>query len=141
MVTVSQVAQASEAELLCLTYQIFIDHIEEARNNPEKREYHLTKARETIKVLVNGLNFKDEIAHTIFNIYVYVQKLMLKEESWDEACKIMAHLQETYRMAGESIPKQQQTLQNSQQIYAGGTYGTSGLTEVIMNNDNRGFQA
>ncbi|ONI39105.1 hypothetical protein AN640_02045 [Candidatus Epulonipiscium fishelsonii] len=141
MVTVAQVTQASDAEMLCLTYELFLERVQEAMDNKDEFKRHTKRAREVIKVLVNNLDFDIPISNNVFQIYVYVQRLLLRYETLPEAYQLIRHLQETFEMVSKQQPQRQQVMKNTQQIYAGATYSGSSLNEFVMGGQNRGFKA
>ncbi|ONI47417.1 hypothetical protein AN644_00480 [Candidatus Epulonipiscium fishelsonii] len=141
MVTVAQVTQASDAEMICLTYELFLERVQDAINNKDEFKQHTQRAREVLKVLVNNLDFDVPISSNVFQIYVYVQKMLLKYDTLPDAYKLIRHLQETFEMVNKQQPYRQQVMQNTQQIYAGATYSGSSLNEFVTGGQNRGFKA
>lgn len=141
MVTVAQITQASDVEMICLTYQLFLDRVQDAIDNQDDFKEHVNRAKDVLKVLVNNLDFDVPISSNIFQIYIYVQKMLLKYETLPDAHKLIRHLQETFEMVNTQQPNRQQVMQNTQQIYAGATYSGSSLNEFVTGGENRGFKA
>ncbi len=141
MITVAQVTQASDVELLCITFDLFLESVQEAidEDDIEIKKKHINHCREVLKVLVNNLDMAVPLAQDLFDLYVYVQKLLVSKEGLVEAHRIMARIKDGF----EHIPqdKKPSAVENAQNIYAGMTYSGSQLNEIIMENSNRGFMA
>ena len=77
MITVSNVVNASKGELLCITYELFLEQIELAKKSeePAGRKQAIQKAIKIIQMLVKDLNFEYELSKELFSLYVYVQGL------------------------------------------------------------------
>lgn len=85
MITVSAIANATQGQLLCITYEIFLHSIAEAlKETGEKREDHIAKAINVIKTLTQDLNFEQPIAHELLRIYIYAQGILLEYKVSDE---------------------------------------------------------
>jgi len=146
MVTVSAIANASQGELLCITYELFLYNIEEAlKIDGEEREEHIYMALEVIKTLVQDLNFEVPITNELFRLYIYVQGILLTykvtNEKLEHAYKIIEPL---YKGFSEIAQKGEQTspsMKNIETIYAGLTYGKNDLNEMVIGDSNRGFKA
>lgn len=146
MVTVSNVANASQGELLCITYKLFLDHIKEAMDKTGiEQEKHVETGIEIIKNLTENLNFKVEIASRLFEIYIYVQNLLINYKYQEGNLKEAYELIQVIYKGYEEIVKQEKSkkpaMQNAENIYAGITYGKGILNEMTMPNTNRGFKA
>ncbi len=140
MVTVAQVSQASDIRLMYLAHEIFLDNVQLAINNKVEMNKYTQKAKEVIHILVGNLNFDEPICGTIFQIYVYVQKMLIKYEDLEIAYDQMKKLQDVFAELEERRPNQQAVMQNVEKVYAGMTYGKHQVDEFVIS-DNRGFQA
>lgn len=138
MITVAQVAQANELELICLTYDIFLENIELAISNSSDTKKYKAIARKVLLVLINNLDMQHELSHDLFDLYIYVQRLII-ENKFEDAKEIITSIKEGYEALKAKGITTQKTVSNTQDIYAGMTYGKNSINEVILGNNNRGF--
>lgn len=146
MITVSNVANASQGELLCITYKLFLRHMKEAIDKTGmNQKKHVDTGIEIIKHLAENLNFEVGIAAELFQIYVYVQNLLINykynQDNLKEAYKLIETIAKGYEEIVEQETTKKPAMQNTESIYAGITYGKGTLNEMIMPNTNRGFKA
>ncbi|WP_180270791.1 flagellar protein FliS [Sporanaerobium hydrogeniformans] len=145
MVTVSRVANATRGELLCITYEILLENIKLAIEQQETREIYLKKAIETLHVLAEGLNLEYALAGEILRLYIYVQGLLLTykvtDKELEEAYFIIRSLLEGYQEVCKHQTETQVSMQNTETVYAGITYGRTELDEIVLTDSNRGFKA
>lgn len=146
MVTVSNIANASQGELLCITYEMLLEEIQNAMEEQTKdeRKKHIDQAVKIIKMLASDLDFRYDLAHQLFNIYVYVQGLLIKSRDHvmlEEAYKLINKLYEAYKQITENEQNKKPIMQNAEAIYAGLTYGKDSINEVSLEDFNRGYKA
>lgn len=146
MITASNVANASPGELLCMTYKLFLEHIQQAiAVDGKARQEHVDIGLEIIKQLTGDINFEVELGVQLFNLYVYMQKLLINhkydEEYLTEAHRLMNIISEGYMKITQEEDKRVRVMQNTENIYAGMTYGKGVLNEMVLTNINRGFRA
>ncbi len=141
MITVAQVTQASELELVRMTYQLFLETVQDAMDEEDTiiRKKLVQRARDILKILVNNLDFEVPMAGDLFDLYVYVQKLLVSRDGLPEAFNLISIIKDGY----DSLPDDERprAVANAQNIYAGMTYSGNQLNEVIVENSNRGFRA
>ncbi len=113
MVTVSQVTNASNIELICLTYEIFLERVQNAIDNKENFKYHTEQARKALYVLVNGLNLQDTVAGDIFQILVYVQQCLLKYDTLQDAYTLGSELKAIFDELASREPVKQVAMKNT----------------------------
>nr|WP_307991935.1 flagellar protein FliS [uncultured Niameybacter sp.] len=145
MVTTAYIAEATDVQLVCVTYELFLDCIKEAiKCQEEARKKKVDEAREVLLILCENLNFEVELAHNLFQLYVYVQDLLInhyKEDSkLEEAYKLIEIIYNGYNQIAKENTNKQQTIQNAQTIYAGMTYGKGYLNEITVESPNRGYR-
>lgn len=146
MITVSNVANASQGELLCMTYEIFLHHTREATQTREKaKEEHISQAIEVIKQLVGDLNFEIPIARDLFKVYIYVQNLLINHQyqmqGLEEAYQLVHTIYDGYKEITQKEVNKKPAMQNVESVYAGMTYGKGQLNEIVMTDINRGYNA
>ena len=148
-----RISQANRSELVVIVYELFmysLDTSEEyfKKDNIDEAVRYLKKSQECICELRKSLDFKYDISRNLEELYGYVHRQIVssitRRESvnYDEIKKVMGSLKEAFTKVAEqdnSAP----VMQNTQQIYAGLTYGKGKLNEVFMNNNetSRGFMA
>ncbi|MGL4343816.1 MAG: flagellar protein FliS [Cellulosilyticaceae bacterium] len=146
MITSATIANASQIELLCLTYEIFLEDIEEAlQSSGKERKIRVDHAKEVLGQLVEGLNFELEMASYLFKLYIYMQDLLINK--WeDDACmmevhRLMTTIYEGYSQILKENQDQKPVMNNTENVYAGMTYGKGYLNEMVIGNEQRGFKA
>lgn len=144
MITVSNVANASRGQLLCITYELLLEKIDLAKQKEgQARDIEAKKAIDIVQMLVGDLDFNIDISKDLFRIYVYVQSLLIgsKEiDKLDEAYKLIEKIYLGFKEACKNEETSQPSIQNAEMIYAGMTYGKGSLNEVSLENNRRGFE-
>lgn len=146
MITTMSIVHASQGELLCITYELFMKNIEEAIQAAMlERQKYVDTGIEIIKQLVENLDFEIEFSQELFRLYVYVQGLLINhkfhEENLQEAKQLMDILHEGYKQVLDKEEIKVPTMTNIETVYAGVTYGKGILNETTVSNMNRGFKA
>lgn len=151
MITVSNVMNASRGQLLCITYEILLESIQQAIDHfdDKDRKKHIQKAVQVIQLLTEDLNFDYDLSKDLFRIYVYVQGLLVtakQKEQLDEAYRLIDKIYGGYKQITEKEDAHNKKnikkphAQHSESIYAGMTYGKGQLNETILH-QNKGFKA
>ena len=145
MITVSNVAQASRGELLCMTYELLLEQIEQAIKSevPERKKY-LDKSIQILRMLVGDLDFEIPLSSELFRIYVYVQGLLIQGKTvkkLEEAYRLVNKIYEAFKKITEEDCDKKSSIQNAEVIYAGLTYGKNQINETVLTDSNRGFKA
>lgn len=144
MVTVSNIINASQGELLCITYELLLENIKSATqhiNEPEYKKY-IQKAVEIIQMLVSDLNFNYALAKDLFRIYVYVQGLLVtakQKEKLEEAYRLIDKLYGAFKQVAAQEDVKKPVKHQGEAIVAGMTYGKGQLNETVTH-QNKGFQ-
>ena len=146
MITVSNIVNASRGELLCITYELLLERIELAIKSEEadERKKHIHKAIEVVQMLAGDLEFEIELSKELFRIYVYVQGLLInakENDKLEEAYKLIDKIYQAYKKITEEEVNKRPSMQNTEAIYAGLTYGKSSINEMTIGGENRGFKA
>lgn len=146
MITVSNIVNASRGELLCITYELLLERIELAIKSEEadERKKHIYKAIEVVQMLAGDLDFEIELSKELFRIYVYVQGLLInakENDKLEEAYKLIDKIYQAYKKITEEEVNKRPSMQNTEAIYAGLTYGKSSINEMTIGGENRGFKA
>ena len=145
MITVSNIANASRGELLCITYELLLEQIEMAIKSEEnERKKHLEKGIQIIKMLVGDLDFEIPLSAELFRIYVYVQGILIQaktNQKLEEASDLIHKIYEAFKKITSEEINKKPSMENAEMIYAGLTYGKTEIKETIVQDYNRGFKA
>lgn len=149
----ARVTQASRSELVVILYEVTLAKIDEAikaynDSNPEIYERELKGAQRCVSELMACLNYRYDISYDLISLYIYTSKqiitaLMKKDPTTLQYAKsVLEKLLNGFKevsKADDSGP----VMRNTQQLYAGLTYGKGTLNETFVNPNNkrRGFIA
>ena len=148
-----RVTQASRTELVVITYEIILEDFRSAKTAFEKKdrelyEKELKHALRILNELIGALDFSIPISHDLLSLYSFVNKKIIRAQFHKEpqALDAAASVIETLRRAFKEISLLDHSgpvMQNTQQLYAGLTYGKGTLNEAYIdpNEVNRGFLA
>ncbi|HKL79234.1 MAG TPA: flagellar export chaperone FliS [Mobilitalea sp.] len=143
----TRVSQASKSELIVILYEMTLAEIEEAKIAYKTEDFklfdrNLKKAQRYVNELIAVLNYRYPLSYDLLSLYLYTNKriitAIIKKNplSLDSAEVVLKKL-----LAGfEGVSKQDNSgpvMQNSQQLYAGLTYGRGKLNETYLDPDNR----
>ena len=148
-----RISQANTAQLALILYEMIIDSIKDATSSHKKGdqegfERDLGKAQNYLQELISMSRMDSKVAADTVSIYLFVDhellmSLVKKEPVHLEEC--LGYL-ESLQTSFQEIAKTDTDgplMENTQQVYAGLTYGKGYLNESMdpMQNSNRGFQA
>lgn len=145
-----RLTQCNRSELVVIMYDILFAHLSSAREAHGKRddrEYaeSLRLANQVIDRLIQDLNFKYDISKQLYSLYVYSREQIAKAmyenrlEKIDEVERLLRRLSEAFGKIAQNDTSGP-LMSNTQQVYAGMTYGKSSINENLVNADNqRGF--
>ena len=113
--------------------------------NHDEMKASIRKAQNVLDELMGSLNFAYEMSNNLYSLYMFCKNELARVlyenrlEGLEEAEKIMRRLYHSFAEAAKSDTSAP-IMSNTQQIYAGMTYGRNQLNENDMNYDNqRGF--
>jgi flagellar secretion chaperone FliS len=149
----ARVTQASKSELIVILYEMILTEIAEAReayafNDLEAFDKELKKAQKYMNELIVPLDYQQTISYDLLSLYLYINKRIItaiikrNPVSLDSAESVLKKLLvgfEGVSKADTSGPM----MRNTQQLYAGLTYGKGKLNETYIDpsNRSRGFIA
>ena len=149
----ARVTQASRSELVVILYEMILTEIEEARDayaadNMPNFDKELKRAQKYVNELIVALDYHYAISYDLLSLYLYVNKCIItaimkqNPTSLDSAQSVLKKL----LVGFEGVSKTDTSgpmMRNTQQVYAGLTYGKGTLNETYIdpNNRNRGFIA
>lgn len=143
----TRITQASRSELIVILYDMILTEIKEARNAYEAEDLaifdkELKKAQRYVSELMAALNYRYALSYDLLSLYLYVNKRIItaiiqrNPVSLDSAEKVLNKL----LIGFEGVSKEDTSgpiMRNTQQLYAGLTYGKGKLNETYLNSDNR----
>jgi flagellar secretion chaperone FliS len=149
----ARVTQASKSELTVILYEMILTEIQEAREAFEMNDLaafdkELKLAQRYVTELQATLNYSYAISFDLLSLYLYVNKRIIQAiirripDTLDSAESVLKKLLvgfEGVRQSDNSGP----VMRNTQQLYAGLTYGKGYLNETFIDpsNKSRGFIA
>ena len=144
-----RLSQCNSGEMIVIMYEIVFAYMGEARVAYESDSYEeyknaVKKSQGAIDTLIGALNFKYEIAKDLHKLYVYSKNCLAKAiyqnrlEGLEEAEKILKRLYSSFCEVAKTDTSGP-LMRNTQQIYAGMTYGRTTLNENCFEDNHRGF--
>lgn len=145
-----RLSQCNSGGMILIIYEICFAYMEDAKKAYEQGRHDemkaaIRKAQNVLDELVGSLNFAYEISSNLYVLYVFCKNELARTlyenrmDGLEEADKVMRRLYHSFAEAAKqdtSAP----IMSNTQQIYAGMTYGRNQLNENDMDYDRqRGF--
>lgn len=143
----ARISQASKSELVVILYEMTLTEIAEAKSayqegNPEAFDKRLKKAQKYVSELMAALDYQYTVSYDLLSLYLYTSKRIItaivkrNPVSLDSAESVLKKLLTGFKgVSGQDTSGP--VMQNSQQLYAGLTYGKGKLNETYLNPDNR----
>ena len=152
-----RISQASRSQLVVILYDMALEYLKEAKelavSESDKREdVHMAYSQalrncgRAVDLLIKGLDFQYDISGQLFQIYLYVKKELVKCVAREDAEKLN-HLEGILKKLRGSFYEVSKTdtsqplMKNTQQIFSGLTYSSSGSSNEIAGGvtTNRGI--
>ncbi len=144
-----RLSQCNRGELIVIMYDIVFAYMAEATSCYEANDYDgfksaIKKAQASIDALKKALDFKYDISKDLHKLYMYSSNCLAKAiyqnrlEGLEEAEKILKSLYASFCEAAKTDTSGP-LMSNTQQVYAGMTYGKSDLNENCIYDNHRGF--
>ena len=144
-----RLSQCNQGGMIVIVYDIFFAYMDDAKNAWEKNDRESFKtgirnAQRTLDELMQALDLSYELARTLHPLYAYCKEQLAKTlyenrlDRFEEAASIMKKLYSSFVKVAE-LDTSEPIMSNTQQVYAGMTYGKSSLNENLINDNNRGF--
>lgn len=144
-----RLSQCNQGGMIVIIYDIFFAYIDDAKKaweNSEREEFKtaIRNVQRTLDELMQALDMSYEIARTLYPLYAYCKEQLAKTlyenrlERFEEAESIMKKLYSSFVKVAE-LDTSEPIMSNTQQVYAGMTYGKGSLNENLVNDNNRGF--
>ncbi len=148
-----RVTQATPSELTVILYEMILTEIKEAKEayeagNMAAFDKELKLAQKYVTELQAGLNFQYAISYDLMSLYLFVNKQIItaiirrNPFTLESAESILRKLLAGFEGVSKT-DKRGPVMRNTQQLYAGLTYGKGYLNETYIDpsNKSRGFIA
>ncbi len=145
-----RIMQASPTELIVILYEMAECYLKQAIencNNGKIDEFRsdLKYAGRVVNELTHALDFKYEISLNFMQIYIYMNRAMIRASVSKEVAELERCLGmlAKLRSAFDQVKDQDRrgpVMKNTQQVYAGLTYSKDSLNESFGLESNRGFR-
>lgn len=146
-----RLSQCNQGGMIVIIYDIYFAYMEDARAGFKEKDTELfkagvRKAGQTIDELINALNMNYDIAKQLLPLYKYCKVQLSKAlyenktERLDETDRVMKRLYDSFVEAARQDTSEP-LMENTQQVYAGITYGKNDLVENCISDAQRGFFA
>ena len=148
-----RVTQASRSELIVIMYEIILKDMEYAKEafaegDTATYEKELAHAGRFVNELMASLDYSVRLSYHLMSLYIFANKeltaakVQKQPELLDGVADIFEKLLVGYKKVSEEDVSGP-VMKNTQQVYAGLTYGRGTLNEmyVNMNESKRGFMA
>ncbi len=144
-----RISQANATMLVVITYEIALENLEEATQaDPKSEEFTraVTKARDCVYSLQTALNFEHALSRNLLALYGFAMRELTRAASTKEAEHlegvrvVLTGLHQAF-MEVAARDDSAALMENTQNVYAGITYGRKDVTENAEVAGNRGFLA
>lgn len=149
----ARVTQATKSELVVILYDMILTQIKDARDAHSSEDLalfdkELKQAQKFVNELIVSLDFKYALSYDLLSLYLYVNKQIItaiikkNPDSLSNAEIVLNKL----LVGFEGVSKEDKSaplMRNTQQVYAGLTYGKGKLNETYLDpkQGSRGFIA
>ncbi len=149
----TRISQANRSDLVVIIYELFLISIEEAheyfkKGKQDKGVECVKRAEGFLQELMGSLDMRYQIAEELMRLYRYVYEQLIfsvirrKLVNEETVIEVMQKLKDAFiEVAKEDTSDP--VMENTQQIYAGLTYGRGSLNEVLLSDheSERGYKA
>ncbi|MBO5373503.1 MAG: flagellar protein FliS [Lachnospiraceae bacterium] len=147
-----RISQCNKGEMIVIIYDILFAYMEDAKESYAVHNYEgfklaLKKAEKAVDELIKALSFRYDIAKDLYSLYVFAKESMAKAviknrlKEVEDARRVLYQLYEAFVEAAKQ-DHSEPLMKNTQQVYAGMTYGKNNLTETFQELEtSRGFFA
>ena len=147
-----RITQATKSELIVIIYDIAKEYLISAledysTDNIEGFRDNLKKAQRAVNELTSSLDLQYEISLELIQLYLYMNKVILKAsirtetKDIDAVIRMIDKLRETFNEVSKQDTSEP-LMKNTQTVYSGLTYSKGGITNETQtdNIENRGFR-
>lgn len=148
----NRIVTASQNDLVVINYEMLMAELDEAigyYNDQDEKGFAkaMTQATRLLRELSDNLDFRYEISKDLMSLYIFVNKKFIDASMTNmvqplyTAKDVLSSLLLGWREASAKEVTKGPLIQNSQQLYAGLTYGKGSLNETVYQESNRGYRA
>lgn len=149
----ARITQASRSELVVIMYEMILAKIEEAEKSYSEKDLknydsELKGAQRYVSELMTALDYHYKISYDLLSLYLYTNKHIITAiiKQNPQTLHIAKEVMNKLLTGFEGVSKADKSgpmMRNTQQLYAGLTYGKGSLNETFIDpsNKNRGFIA
>lgn len=145
----SKITLSNRTGLTVVTYEILFAYLADAGSALKEEQYEaykhaLRRAQKCLNELIGTLDFSYGLADELYRIYVYGKELLAKA-MFKRRADELTECENLMRMLYASFTEVAKTdnsaplMQNTEQIYAGYTYGRKDVNSNSTINPSRGF--
>jgi flagellar protein FliS len=146
-----RITKANRTQLVVVVYDMLLVYIDDAKAAHKANDMHefgrsLELARGCILDLRQNLSFDYELSKNLFSIYSYMDREFAKNiysgrtDNLERIAQMVGKLRKAYYELSLT-DKSEPLMENTQEVYAGLTYGRSDINETLVNPDlSRGFR-
>ncbi len=145
---VARISNTTPLGLVNITFELIEHHIDFALQNKESEDYYVAvdKSIGFIDTLMESLDMEYKMSEDLVQVYSVAKVLLMKakltsfnSEALEECKKILEPLKTSFAEIEQSDNTVDSVMSNASQIYAGLTYGRSGLSEFVEES-TKGFE-
>ena len=139
-----RLSQCNAGEMIVIIYDIlfaYLDDVKEAHeeDSHEQMKVAIRRAQNVLDELIHSLNFAYPLSKNLHSLYVFCKNQLARTMyGLMEAEKILRRLYGSFVEVARQDTSEP-LMRNTQQVYAGMTYGRASLNENYMDDDQRGF--
>lgn len=149
----ARVTQSNKSQLIVIMFEVIIDGMNTSKvqydaGDIEQCQKDLKLAQRFLNELMGSLDYRYEISYELLQLYSYVNKKLASAIAKRDpnALENAVSVMEKLLIGFEEVSKEDNTspvMENTQQLYAGLTYGKGTLNEIFVNvnEQRRGFKA
>ena len=131
-----RLSQCNAGEMIVIIYDILFAYLDDVKgayeeDSHEQMKVAIRRAQNVLDELIHSLNFAYPLSKNLHSLYVFCKNQL-------------ARTMYENRLDGSFVEVARQDtseplMRNTQQVYAGMTYGRASLNENYMDDDQRGF--
>lgn len=146
-----RITNANVSQLTVILCDMFLEYCSEAEealvtSNFDGYRTGIVRARNVLSELIRSLDRSQDLANHIYELYRFVERQLIKadisriSEPLENAKRIVDRLAESYREVAAKDTSSS-LMENTQEVYAGMTYGKYDINSQTVSQSNRGFFA
>lgn len=146
-----RISQCNKGQMIVIIYDIYFTYSKDAKEAYQEKKWDVFKeeirnAQKTLDELMDSLDFSFELAKQLYSIYVYCKDILaaaLYKRDLAELEQAESLMRKLYNGFVEAAKQDTSAplMSNTQQIYAGYTYGREDVDTYQEFDNSRGFLA